>query len=469
MHSLQRVLRFAQDFGSRLTLRSRLLKRLKFEPDQVHQISMPTEKHMMRSVLFFAAVASLVLEVQVASHAQSPLAVHHEANFESERTQADQLFLAQKPLDALPLYEDLCRQDPTVAVFAERYGAGLLAREATLSDPADRMKVHLKAIQEIKRAQGLGDNSAYVRTILNADSKTLAGAVVAGIPLTVGYTYQGKPESQAVFQQAEAAFGRSDWTAAAKLYTQASSLDPGWYAPALYAGDSFFRMKDASNAGIWFSKAIAIDPDRETAYRYWGDTLFRAGDQSGAKEKFIEAVVAEPYGTPPFSELGQWAQRTGHQLVKPAITRPEFTTPDDALRIDPELAASTKDGRSSWIIYQQYRVAHGARTLNQVIVAGGSDANAVVTPSGYRHTIAEEHAALRAMLADIEVKLKSGTLIEADLDPSIRDIRNLEKANALGAWIAVNAADAGIRSDYPDYRAHHRQHLIDYVNTYLVR
>ena len=421
----------------------------------------------MRSGIIFAALVTSVF--QVASQTPPASTPHHEDNFESERKQADELFLAQKPLEALPLYEDLCRQDPTVAVFAERHAAGLLAKEATLSDPADRSKVHLQAVQEIKRAQALGDNSAYIRAALNADTKTYAGAVLAGIPLTVGYTYQGKPEAQAVFREAEAAFGRSDWAAAAKLYSQASTLDPNWYDPALYAGDCFFRMKDASQAGVWFAKAIVIDADRETAYRYWGDTLFQAGDPMGAREKLVEAVVAEPYGSPPFSELGQWAKRTGHQLVKPAITRPEFTTPDGALRIDAELAASKQDGRSSWIVYQQYRVAHGARTLNQVIVAGGSDMNAVVTPSGYRHTIAEEHAALRAMLADIDAKLQSGTLIETNLDPSIRNVRNIEKANFLGAWIAINAADAGIRSDYSTYRAQHRQHLIDYVNTYLIR
>lgn len=39
----------------------------------------------------------------------------------------------------------------------------------------------------------------------------------------------------------------------------------------------------------------------------------------------------------------------------------------------------------------------------------------------------------------LTLKLKSGTLIEANLDPSIRNIRNLEKANFLGAWIAINA------------------------------
>ncbi len=424
---------------------------------------------MRHSVLILIAIVSSVFPFRASSQTSPSVVSHHEPNFESERKQADELFLAQKPLEALPLYEDLCRQDPTVAVFAERHGAGLLAKEATVSDPAERMKVHLHAIDEIKRAQALGDNSAYVRGVLNLDAKTLVGAVVTGVPLTVGYTYKGKPDAQAVFRQAEGAFGRSDWTAAAKLYAQAAALDPSWYDPALYAGDSFFRLKDDPNLGIWFARAVAIDPDRETAYRYWGDALFQAGDQIGAREKFVEAVIAEPYGNPPISELGQWAQRTGHQLVKPAITRPEFTALDGALRIDPQLAGSANDGRSSWIIYQQFRVAHGASTLNQPIVAGGSDANAVVTPNGYRHTVAEEHAALRAMLADIDTKLKSGTLIEANLDPSIRNIRNLEKADALGAWIAINAADAGIRSDYPDYRAHHRKHLIDYVNAYLIR
>jgi len=399
---------------------------------------------------------------QAAAPAHGPL-------FDSERKQADELYLAGKPLEALPLYEDLCRQDPTIALFAERHGAGLLAKEATIADPKERLRVHQAAIDEIKRAQSLGDNSNYVRIVLDAESKSFVGAVITNIPLTAGYTYQGKPEAQAVFRQAEAAFGRSDWPTAIQLYMQAAALDPAWYNPALYAGDSYYRIKDSTNAGLWFAKAIAIDPDRETAYRYWGDALYQAGDQAAARTKFVEAVVAEPYGKAAFAELGQWAQRNGHKVVTLAINRPDFHIKDGRLDIDPDLAASTRDGRSSWIIYQQYRVDHGAGTLNQFIVAGGSDRNAVITPSGYRHTIAEEHAALRAMLADIDAKLKDGTLLEADLDPSIRNIRILEKSNSLGAWIAINAADAGIRSDYPSYRANHRKHLIDYINTYLIR
>jgi tetratricopeptide (TPR) repeat protein len=420
------------------------------------------------ALIFFAFVFS-VTPSQANPQTPPSGGPHHEPNFESEREQADALYLAQKPLEALPLYEDLCRQDPTIAVFAERHGAGLFAKESTLSDPAEKTKIHLQGINELKRAQALGDNSAYVRNALSFDTKTLVGAIISGIPLTVGYTYHGTPEAQAVFQEAEGAFGRSDWASASSLYIKAAALDPSWYDPALFAGDTYFRMKDGTNAGIWFAKAIAIDPDRETAYRYWGDVLFQAGDPAGAGRKFVEAVVAEPYGTRAISGLVQWARRTGHQVVKPAVIRPDFTTPDGALRVDPELAASTQDGRSSWIIYQQYRVAQGARVLNQLILAGASDANAVVTPSGYRHTIAEEYAALHAMLADVDAKLKSGTLTEANLDPSIRNIRNLEQAGFLHPWIAINAADAGIRSDYPDYLAHHRKHLVHYVSTYLIR
>ena len=321
----------------------------------------------------------------------------------------------------------------------------------------------------MRRAQALGDNSAYVRAVLAVDAKTLPGAIVAGIPLTVGYTYHGKPEAQSVYRQAEAAFGKADYAGAAKLYEQAAQIDPAWYDPALYAGDSYFRLPDVANAGAWFAKAVAIDPDRETAYRYWADALFRAGDRDGAREKFVEAVVAEPYANPPFAELLQWAQHSGHQVVKPAITRPDFTTPNGTLHIDPALETSTQDGRSSWIVYQQYRVAHGARTLNEPILAGGIDKNAVVTPSGYKHTIAEEHAALRAMLTDIDAKIKAGTLVEANLDLSLRNLRALEASNVLGAWVAINAADAGIRADYPQYRANHRKHLLEYVNSYLIR
>ena len=44
--------------------------------------------------------------------AQANPTPHHEPNFDSERNQADDLYAVQKPLEALPFYEDLSRQDP---------------------------------------------------------------------------------------------------------------------------------------------------------------------------------------------------------------------------------------------------------------------------------------------------------------------------------------------------------------------
>jgi len=109
----------------------------------------------MRTVLTFIVIASFVLQLQTAAQAPPAAVAHHDPNFDSESKRADELFLAKKPLEALPLYEDLCRQDPTVAIFAERHGAALLAKEATISDMNDRMKVHLEAIRELNRAQTL--------------------------------------------------------------------------------------------------------------------------------------------------------------------------------------------------------------------------------------------------------------------------------------------------------------------------
>ena len=428
----------------------------------------------MRFPAFVSVTISTTLLLPSCAGAQSVVIQnaappHHEVNYESERQQADILYQQKKLLEALPLYQDLRRQDSTVALFAARYGESLLAKEPTITDQKERFAIHTQGIVELRSAQGLGDNSLFVRNTVNADSKTPSGAILAGIPLSIGYTYHGTAAAQPFFAKGEAAFHAQDWAAALTFYTQAASADPAWYDAALYAGDSCFRMKDALGASTWFVRATAIDPGRETAWRYWGDTLFHAGDANAAREKFVEAVVAEPYGHMATFEIAQWAKRTGHQLVTPAISRPEFTTPNGELKIDPTLASSTLDGRSSWIVYQQYRVAHGARILNQTVIAGSWNTSGVITPNGYEHTIAEEHAALRAMLADIDSKIQSGALSEANLDTSLRNIRNLEHANVLGAWIAINAADAGIVQDYPQYRDHHRQHLVEYINTVLIR
>jgi len=395
-------------------------------------------------------------------------APRHQANFEPERQQADALYLAGKPLEALPLYEDLCKQDPTVAVFAERHGTGLLAKADVTADPKVRAELVDAGLAEIRRAQSLGDTSPYVASVLNAASKTPGGAAMnapLGMPpLTVGYTHAGTDKAQALYAQAEQAFAGQNYTAAAGLYVKAAQADPQWYMPPLDAGDAYFHLKDWKQANAWFGKAVAIDPDRETAYRYWGDELFAAGDRVGAKAKYVSAVIAEPFTAATWSKLQEWARVTGTPFIILRVQRPEFTTPNGALKVDTALEKETGDGRSSWLVYQRVRAAHGAPAAGQMTMAGAVGVNGEFTPTGYVHTIGEEMEALNAMLADVKQKLAAGTVTEAKLDPGIKDMLTLQRLGYLEPFVVLNFHDAGLRHGYPAYRAQHRELLVKYLD-----
>jgi tetratricopeptide (TPR) repeat protein len=414
-------------------------------------------------IAIFALASALILSAQ--TPAPSELTVQHEGNFDAERKQANDLFVAGKRLESLPLYEDLCRQDQTISVFAERHGVGLISKSATMADGPDKKVVFEQGMSEIRRAQSLGDNSSLVQTLLST-GRSMVGSIISGVPLTVGYTHKPAPAAQAKMDEAEVAFQHRDFQTAAKLYRQAAALDPAWYDPPVCAGDAYFRMKDETNAAIWFQKAIDIDPDRDTAYRYWGDASYRSGDVTGAKLKFEQAVVAEPYSKSSWIALHQWATVTGIAIVRPQITPPDFTTPGGKLQVDPSLTTETGDGRASWLVYQNARVAHGARTLTQLIVAGSTDRNGDIHPTGYRHTLAEEVECLSAMLADVQRKLDAGTVTREKLEPSLKNLLALQKDGMLECWILLDAADGGIRHDYPAYREQHRDLLTAYVDRY---
>jgi tetratricopeptide (TPR) repeat protein len=398
----------------------------------------------------------------------APPVAQHQANFDALRDQANALFLAGKPVDALPLYEQLCRQDPTVGVFAERHGMGLLAKADLTSDPKLKGQLQAQGLAEIRRAQALGDNSPYVNSVLNAASKTPAGAAAGAPlgmpPLTVGYTHVGAEKAQALYAQAEQAFTQQNWAAAAPLYVKASQADPQWYMPALNAGDAYFHLKDFKNANVWFGKAVAIDPNRETAYRYWGDELFAAGDRLGAKAKYVSAVIAEPFTAVTWSKLEEWARVTKTPFIILRVKRPEFATSNGALKVDAALEKETGDGRSSWLVYQRVRAAHGAPTAGQAAMMGTAGANGEFTPHGYVHTLDEEMEALNAMLADVQKKLAAGTVTEQKLDPGIKDLLTLQKLGYLEPFVVLNFHDAGLRHGYPAYRAQHKDLLAKYLN-----
>jgi len=399
-----------------------------------------------------------------------PTKAQHQANFDAETQQANALFVAGRRLEALPLYDDLCRQDPTVALFAERHAAALLAKQSTPGiDSKESLNAFIQEYNELHRAQALGDNSVLVRTLLIAAEKTTLGSIITGIPLTVGYTYMGTPAVQTAMAQAETAFSAGKFDDAAKLYVAAAGQDPALYTAALYAGDSFFRNKDYANGGVWFAKAIAIDPERETAYRYWGDSLYKSGDVAAAKDKLIQAYVAEPYNIATWAELYQWAVANKLTLAAPQAHRPEFYMLNGKVDFDPHVLPETGDGHASWLIYQHVRVLRGATTLVQnVPPSGGTMANGDLNASGYIHTLAEEVDALTALLTDVKAKLAAGTVTQEKLDPGLKLLLRLQQDNMLECFVLLNAYDKGLLHDYPKFRATHRDQLIAYVNRYLL-
>jgi tetratricopeptide (TPR) repeat protein len=428
--------------------------------------------YILAPLLILAASTSA--QPPAAPPAQATPHVAHEANFDTERAQANQLYLAGKALEALPLYEDLCRQDSTIAVFAERHGSGLIAKAGTVSDPAQHNALMTDAVKELRRAESLGDNSPYVETLLSTMAKTPIGMAVGGpmgtLPLTVGYTHSGSAKAQPLFQQAEAAFGQKDLPTALKLYLAAAAADPAWYSPALYAGDVYYRLQDYPNAYIWYAKAIAIDPDRETAYRYWADALVKAGDMAGARVKNEQAYIAEPYTMSTVAGLQQWTTLAHLQLTQPRVGRPQFTMKDGQFTEAP-LLADNGTGLSSWLAYRQSRIAHDPKVVfNQWIMSGSvsADPSFTFTPNGYVHTVAEEKDALNAMLLDLHARLASGALTQDKLDPSLKFILQVQKDNMLEPFILFSFNDAGLRHGYPDYRAAHRDQLVQYVDRYFI-
>jgi hypothetical protein len=402
--------------------------------------------------------------------------VAHEANFDAERAQANQLYQAGKLLDALPLYEDLCRQDQANPAFAERHGAGLLTKVRTVSDPKQQQAMYTEGMGELMRAEKLGDDSPFVTNMLSAYSKTPMGLLVGGpmgaLPLTVGYYYNGSPQAQPLIQQGEAAFNHNDLTTALKYYLAAAAADPSLYSAALFAGDVYFRLNDYSNAGAWFAKAIAIDPDRETAYRYWGDALMHAGDNAGALVKYEQAMAAEPYTRSTMGGLQQWAALTHTALLNPRIRRPYMPHANGKVT-NADQFAETGDGRSSWLVYAQSRMA---RNPNVIVifdewVMGGATPNTPqfnFVPNGYVHTLAEEVEAINAMLADVKKNLAAGTVTEEKLLPELKTLLKIQKDQMLEPFILLSFNDAGLSHGYPEYRAAHREQVVAYIDRYLI-
>lgn len=380
----------------------------------------------------------------------------------AERQRAIDTYESQNLVAALPLLEKAALAYPNDPMVLSRLGFTLYANSVDEKDAAKRQEMRNRAQAILLKSQRLGDNSNLTQITLDA----LSGPDSSQIP------FSNIKAAEAAIREGEAAFVRGDMDKAIVAYKRALELDPKLYDAALYAGDAEFKKAYQSQdpqfrnqhfdaAGVWFAKAIAINPDRETAYRYWGDALDAQGKTNEARDKFIEAILAQPYDRRPYVGLSQWGQRHQVSLGHPRIDIPSSVTSNKPgevnITIDDSALKNTDDGSAAWIMYGMIR----ALWINKKDGSRSDEfAKAYPNEMAYRHSLAEELAALRAVITSLQEQMKNKQL--KNLSPSLESLMKLNEAGLLEPYILFARSNQGIAQDYLTYRKTNRDKLKRY-------
>lgn len=363
--------------------------------------------------------------------AQEPVG---EAEWKQLRARAFQLFEQQRMNEAQPLLERLAEHFSSDIVVLERLGFAVLSNSVAIADRTERQAARVRARNILLRSQELGNDSNFLMVILD------------GLPPDGSETpYSANAAAEDAMRQGEAAFVRGEFDAAVAAYRRALELEPELYEAALFIGDVYYKREDYVPAGEWLARAVTINPDRETAYRYWGNAIVRSGDWLGAREKFVEAIVAEPYTRASWVGLLQWAGLKRLQLSHPRIEPPQ----------DDEEPAQD-DAREAWEAYGAVRRSWQERLFVQTF---GREAE-------YRHSLAEEAAALRAVASHAREWLAANE--GAPLHHSLAALLRLDDEGLLEAYILLARPNEGIAQDYEGYRQKHRDRLRSYLHDIVI-
>lgn len=367
--------------------------------------------------------------------------------YKAERQKAIDLYRANKDLEALPLFEELAKMNPSDRDVLVGLGACLIAHSATLQDKQAASKEHLRARDILLKAKELGDNSALVLNLLQT---------LQGMPESGEIKFSDNPEVDQTFRTAEAAFAKRDFPEAIKYYSKVLELDPKNYHAALFIGDSYFSAGDFPKAGEWYERASQMDPNNETAYRYYADMLTKNGEMEKARTKAIQAVVADPYNAITWRGLQQWANANHVQLNRVFIKVPTNISQEGenniAINIDPNQKG---EAMSAWMVYSILRA--GWR--------GDEFKKHFPDEKQYRHSLEEETDALTAAADAITGKKKSS---KPPKDPDLALLWTLSQADMIQPYILLSAADEGISKDYPAYREKNRAKLEEYLSKFVV-
>ncbi len=359
----------------------------------------------------------------------------------NKRREAMQLFYDNKHLEALPLLEDLAKENPKDHEVLLGLATCLISHAGALQDEAAAAKERLRARELLTKAKALGNTSALLENLLQT------------IPTDGVIKY-----SSTAMRDGEAAFARQDYAEAIKNYSKVLELDPTNYSAALFIGDSYFAQKDFTKAAEGYQHAIDLDPNTETAYRYYSDMLMLQGEMERARTKAIQAVVAEPYNPITWRGLDYWAKGNRLQLNRVHIEVPSNVSKkgDNQINIIVDTNAP-KDTGSVWLAY----------SMSKALWQGDKFKQQFPEEKEYRHSLAEETDALTTAAKVWMETRASKKSSSSTTDPNIVTLLQLYQAKLIEPYVLLNAADAGIARDYPAYREKNRAKLEEYLSMFV--
>ncbi len=416
---------------------------------------MPTQINSARRTL-----ALVLLALALVTSAQARAFAQNGSQDDPDRQHAFELFAQQQFADAVPLLEKLATKYPSDGQVLARLGIAVFANSVTISDTEKRQKERARGRAFLVRAKELGVTNDLIESVINGTAPD--GSIAGGGDSSEKENFSSNREADEAMRAGEAALTHRDYDGALKAYEHAFQLDPKIYEAPLFEGDVYMEQREWEKAGAAYARAAQMQPDRETAYRYWGDTLMRQAKLDEARDKYVEAIVADPYNNYVWNNgLARWAEAKGVHLGQPKIEPMSTVSPlkDDkmTITIDPK-AGSKDDGTAAWAVYG---IARAAWTTND----NERFRKQYPNEKTYRHSLAEEAAALRMVVDSVKQQTKEGKVKQ--LDPALAELVKINDDELLEPFILFARVDEGIARDYAAYRKYNRDKLRRYLVEYV--
>jgi len=127
------------------------------------------------------------------------------------------------------------------------------------------------------------------------------------------------------------------------------------------------------------------------------------------------------------------------------------------------LGKDKNDGSSAWFVYG---LARASWTAGKDGKPSENFAKAYPNETKYRHSLAEETDALRMVLSSLDEVIKKKKVKK--LDSSLENLKKLNDAGLLEAYVLMARIDNGLFQDYKPYLNSNRDKLRRYVVEYVI-